>query len=117
MPFTDTGKGIMLDALATEINQVSLHSASPGTNGANELSGAYNRKVPSWAASALGEKALSAPIIFDVPAGATVTHVGFWDGDSPERFLGYAALTAPEDFAAAGTFTLTAATKLDINDS
>jgi hypothetical protein len=114
MPFTNSGKHIMLDALAAVIDEVSLHSASPSTTGANELSGgSYARKSASWAASASGEKALSSQIVFDVPAGATVAYVGFWDGAT---FVGSAQVTS-ETFGGAGTYTLTTGTKLDINDS
>lgn len=114
MPFTNAGKGVMLDALAAEIDEVSLHDDSPGTDGSNELTGgSYARLEPSFAASAGGEKALSAPLAFDVPAGATVSHVGFW---ADSTFVGSAALGTPEEFSNAGTFTLTTGTKLDIND-
>lgn len=120
MPFTNDGKHFMLDALAAVVDEISLHTADPGATGANEVEAdsdtAYVRKTPSWAASAGGEKALSGNLIFDVPAGTTVTHIGFWESGSDPVFHGSASLDSPEVFSGAGTLTLNTGTKLNIND-
>jgi len=104
--FTDAGKAIMLDALVPDA--VSLHSADPGTIGDNELSGgspAYARQTPSFNAASGGSRDLAADLTFDVPAGATVAYVGYWQGTT---FLGSDAVTA-ETYAAQGTYKVLAA--------
>lgn len=114
--FTNNGKNAMLDYLAGEITEISLHDDDPSTTGANELTGgspAYARKVPSFASASNGEVALSAPLEFDVPAGATVAWVGYWvDSD----FVAKGELASSETFGSQGKFTLTTANKLIISN-
>ena len=60
----------------------SLHTADPGTTGANELTGgspAYARQPIGWTDSGDGVYAGDVDP-FDVPA-STVTHVGLWASD------------------------------------
>lgn len=114
--FVNAGKHIMLDALAGVIDEISLHDDDPSTTGANELTGgdpAYARKVPTFASAAGGEAALDGALEFDIPEASTVAFVGFWANDV---FVARGELSAPEVFAAQGTFTLTTATKLTITD-
>jgi hypothetical protein len=61
---------------------VSLHTAWPGTTGANEVSGgapAYARLAITINAASGGIRALNAAVSFDVPA-CTVRWVGLWNG-------------------------------------
>jgi len=78
--FAAAAKNAMLDALP--ITSVSLHSAYDAA-GLNELSGGtppYARLAVTFAAAALGTKALTgAPYTFDVPA-ATFAWIGMWSG-------------------------------------
>jgi hypothetical protein len=74
---------------------------------------AYARKAISFAAASSGSMAASSAPVFDVPAGVTVTHVGFWSASTGGTFLGSADVT-DEAFAAQGTYTLNTAT-LDLN--
>jgi len=121
MPYTNSGKNLMLDALrginpTVAVAYASLHAASPGESGASEVTGgspAYARKAITMGAAATGSMAASNQPVFDVPAGTTVTHVGFWSAVSGGTFLGYADVT-DESFAGQGTYTLTSAT-LDLN--
>lgn len=111
MPYSVAAKNKMLDALGVTV--VSLHSANPGSTGANELSGgspAYARKSITQATAAAGATAASTQPVFDVPAGSTVAFVGYWSGAT---YLGYDDVTS-ETFAAQGTYTLTGST-LDLN--
>lgn len=112
MPYTTTAKNLMLEALraaTTGIATASLHSADPGTTGANEISGgspAYARKAVAFNAASgavIGQTA-SDPV-FDVPAGATVAYVGYWSGDAAPVFLASDQVTT-EVFGAQGTYTL-----------
>lgn len=59
----------------------SLHTAFPGTTGANEVTGgapAYAQKAITINASSGGQRLLNAGVTFDVPA-CTVKWVGFWN--------------------------------------
>lgn len=98
-------------AMAAEYAKISLHSASPGGSGANEISGgspAYARKDTSVQSPSGGVVALlAAPVVFDVPAGATVAYAGLWT--SGGTFKGSKALPSSETYTGQGTYTLTAA--------
>jgi len=116
MPYSTLGKNAMLNALGALAVFASLHSADPGDNGASELSGgspAYARKAITWNAAASGSLDDSNVPVFDVPAGATVSFVGFWSLVTGGVFYGAADVTN-EVFAAQGTYTLTDA-DLDLN--
>ena len=112
--FTTSAKNTMLSALT--INNASLHSADPGATGTSELTGgtpAYARIAPTFNAAASASRALNANLVFDVPAGATVAYVGYWNGAT---FLGSDPVTN-ESFAGQGTYTLLASgTTLSIGD-
>lgn len=59
----------------------SLHTAFPGTTGANEVAGgapAYAQKAITINAASGGSRLLNAAVTFDVPA-TTVRWVGFWN--------------------------------------
>ena len=108
MPYSTLGKNAMLDAFGALAVFVSLHDADPGENGANEFSGgspAYARKGITWNPAAGGSKDSSNQPVFDVPAGKTVAHVGFWTALSGGVWKGSAPLVN-EVFAAQGTYTL-----------
>ena len=80
MPIPSLTLDSMLNALT--FGQASLHTAFPGTAGTNEITGgtpAYARKVITVNASSGGVRALSASVIFDVPA-TTVRFIGYWNG-------------------------------------
>ena len=116
MPYSILGKNAMLNALGTLAVYVSLHSADPGESGTNELSGgspAYARKASTWNAASNGSMDNSNVPVFDVPAGATVSFVGFWSAITSGTFYGSANVT-DEVFAGQGTYTLTDA-DLDLN--
>ena len=94
----------------------SLHSANPGDTGASEISGgspAYARIAITWNAAAGGAiDSLNTPVL-NVPAGTTVSFVGFWDAATAGNWLAYTDVV-DEVFAAQGTYTLTDA-DLDLN--
>ncbi len=122
MPYSTAGKNLMLNALrgtnpTTPITHVSLHTASPGDSGANEVSGgspAYARVAIAFNAPSAGSMDDSTNgATFNVPAGTTVTHVGFWSASTSGTFLAYDDVTS-ESFGAQGTYTVTDA-DLDLN--
>lgn len=102
----DTAHDAMLDHLGALVDEMSLHTADPGTDGANEVSGGtYGRQRVSWS-NATGRRLKSArPPTFDVPGATTVNHVGFWSASG--TFYGSVAIT-PETFNNPGTYTLSA---------
>lgn len=112
--FTTTAKNTMLTALT--VTHASLHSADPGSGGTNELSGgspAYARLVPVFNAAVSASRALNANLVFDVPAGATVAYVGYWE---TAVFLGSDPVTN-ESFTGQGTYTLLASgTTMSLGD-
>lgn len=79
MPYNDSARNAMLDALdesATQVTHVGIHTlADPGT-GANANAGeatggspAYQRQAVTWGAAASGQKTNTGALTFDVPAG------------------------------------------------
>lgn len=114
--FTTNTKNAMLDAITAVY--ASLHSADPGSNGANELSGgspAYARKACVFNAASAGSRALNANVTFDVPAGSTVAYVGYWDALAGS-FVGSDAVTS-ENYAGQGQYTVTTTgTTLSVTD-
>lgn len=118
MPFNDTGKNLMLNALTAVVDFLSLHSADPGASGTNELSGgspAYARKAVTWNTASTGSATGNSLPTFDVEGGDTVSYVGLWDAVTAGSFYGSANVT-DEVFGGQGTYTVTAAT-LSITDS
>lgn len=102
--YTNAAKNAMLDALGVDL--ASLHTDDPGSNGANEVAGgtpAYAQKTITWNAAGSGARSSSNAPQFDIPAGTTITHVGYWDGGV---FFGSDALDTPHVFASQGVFDL-----------
>jgi hypothetical protein len=109
MPYTNTGKNKMLDALG--VTEVSAHTADPGEAGNNEVTGGtYARASITYSAASGGSKSATTTPSINIPAGTTVTHVGYWDAAG--NFLGYSA--ASESFTNDGTLTLTSSV-MDLN--
>lgn len=103
----DAGKNLMLDGFGTGVTFVSLHTADPSTNGANEVSGgSYTRESVSWASAASGSVSTSASVVFDVPGSTTITHLGYWSASTSGTFYGSRALDTNQTFATAGTYTI-----------
>jgi len=104
MPILDAELNNMLDN--TNIALMSLHTADPSTNGANEVSGgSYARQSVTFSAASGGSKAVSNTPAFDVPGGSTVTHVGFWDSGGTTFLASYDV--TDETFGNDGTYTVT----------
>lgn len=103
----DAGKNVMLDGLAAGVTHVSLHTADPSTNGANEVSGSpYTRESVSWAAAASGSLQNDVQVVFDVPGSTTITHLGYWSASTSGTFYGSRQLDTNQTFATAGTYTI-----------
>lgn len=104
---TNTQKENLATAYAAAGQRVSLHTADPGTTGANEVTGgtpAYAKKTPTWSAGT-SDGVTTATVTFDVPTGTTVAYVGLWDS-AGTTFLDSAPVT-PQAFGAQGTYQVT----------
>jgi hypothetical protein len=120
MALSTAARNSQLDALdetqatTLEADFMSLHTADPGTTGANEVAGgapAYARKAVTWAAAGSGTKAMSAALTFDVPAGTTVAYIGLWTAVSAGTWImGSTALAVPRAFTNQGTLEVSTAT-------
>ena len=105
MPYTTAAKDIMLDALPGTM-YASAHTAAPDGSGSNEVSGGtYARESVTISASSSANRDSSTQPVLEIPAGTTVTHVGFWTAASGGTFLGFKTITA-ETFSNAGTLTV-----------
>ena len=62
------------------IPDVSLHTASPSTTGANENAntGSYARQACTWNAASSGSKTNSTALTFATAGSVAVTHFGTW---------------------------------------
>lgn len=114
MSYTAAVKNAMLDLTdeadgSVQIAYISLHTADPGTTGANEVSGgSYARQAVTWGAAASGSKASTADITFNVPSGTTITHVAGWTASTGGTFRGGGALAVSQAFGTAGTYKIAA---------
>ena len=104
--FSNGALSTMADAQA--VNLAKLHNGDPGASGmSNELTGgAYTSKAVVFGAASNGVRTQIGTAVFDVPAGATVAWVSFWNGGV---FVSRKQVTS-EVFAGAGTYTLQNAT-------
>lgn len=96
-----------LDAMAGDIDSVSLHESNPDPDGSNEVSGgSYARQTPTWDAASGGTVSIGSSLSFDVPGGSTVAYVGLWDSTGPD-WKGSIQLDSSESFSGDGTFSVT----------
>lgn len=99
------------DFTAGRWSYLSLHTADPGTTGANEATGgspAYAR-IAASAGSASGGIVTFGNAVFNAPA-ATYTHVGAWSAATGGTFRGGDALATPVTVSPQGTVTLSGVT-------
>lgn len=99
----------LADAYVARGSLFSLHTASPGTTGANEATGgspAYTRESTTWSADAVDDGTrVGTQVFFDVPAGS-YTHWGFWN-DAGTVFLDGGLLSATVTRASQGQVKVT----------
>lgn len=98
-----------IDAAKARLVTLSLHTADPGTTGANEATGgspAYARKAITWGATDASGDTVGTEVVFDAPAG-TYTHAGYWSGDATPVFRGSSALSPNQTLGAQGQVKVT----------
>lgn len=117
--YDNRAKNLMLDQLGTVLTRLALHTGDPGAadTAANEVTGgspAYARKAIAWNAAASGSMDDSTNgVVFDVPAGTTVTWISGWNTAGTNRY--FKKQVTSEAFGAQGTYTVTDA-DLDLNN-
>jgi len=96
--FGNAAANAMLTTLAGQALFVSLHSATPGTTGASELSGdGYARQAVTWNAATGQAITNDGDIVFG-PASAEwaeATYYGLWSAVTGGTFIAGAALADP----------------------
>ena len=103
----DAGKNLLLDGLAAGVEFVSLHTDDPNGTGSDEVSASpYARKSVTWATPASASVSSASAIVFDVPGGTTINHLGYWSAASGGTFYGARALDSAQTFSTPGTYTI-----------
>lgn len=105
MALTNAALNAMANHLGTLVTHVSLHSANPGTGGANETTAA--RQAVSWTTAANGD--ISITVAENFTGGASngaCTYVGLQGASSGGTFYGSFPLSGDQTFNSAGEYTL-----------
>lgn len=94
--------------VATGWSYCSLHTATPGTTGASEVSGgAYARVAVAWSTASAGSIANSGALTINLPASTTATHFGLWSASSAGTYyIGGALSPNVTTGGSAGTVTI-----------
>lgn len=108
MALTDATLNSLGNSLATLATHLSLHSADPGTTGANETTAA--RQAVTWTVDADGDLTSGSKSFTGGAANGAVTHVGLWSAATGGTFRGAFALTGDATFNSAGDYTVTQVT-------
>lgn len=95
MALTNATLQTMLTALKGAGSFVSLHTADPGTTGANEVTGGSYARVQATLPTGANGTATAPIVSINVPAGVTVTHVGVWSAVTAGTFVGGSAALSP----------------------
>jgi hypothetical protein len=108
-------------ASSTELNQalsttgwgyISIHSATPGTTGASEISGgspAYARVAVTWGTPSGGVVSNTNALTINFPASATAAYFGVWSASSAGTYYIGGALNSGTPIvngATQGTLTI-----------
>lgn len=106
MPFETSLKNAMLDHAGSLCTYMALYTDAAGTT---EVSGGtYARQLVNWNAANAASKSLSAPIVFNIPAGVTVASVGLCTAiTGGTRHVLFDP--TDESYGSAGTYTVNAA--------
>jgi hypothetical protein len=120
MTYTNAARDAAVNAiralLTSNIGYISLHTADPGTTGANEATGTgYARGSSTFPAASggTGSTGTQASVTARTGTATAATHVGIWTASSAGTFITGIPLSVTENFSTAGgtlnyTPTLTA---------
>jgi len=105
--FSDLGVDVALTGISDLAVWCSLHTASPGTTGANEVPGAgYARAQTTWS-PASGSAQPGSQVTITVPASTTVAYFGLWDSESGGNYYCGGPLPNQETYTGIGAYQLT----------
>lgn len=109
MALVDAALNTAADAITAAYPYVAIHTADPGTTGANESTAA--RVAAAWpAASGSGDVTITNKAFTGGAASGPATHLGLWSALTGGTFGGGFALTGDQTFNAAGEYTITSHT-------
>lgn len=110
IPLSDATVHAMLDAQFNGATvYISLHTANPSTNGANEVTGGtYGRQQVAFDAAANRATVNTDAETWTLMPSCTITHFGAWTAATNGTFKGGGKLTADQVINAGGTVTLAA---------
>jgi hypothetical protein len=104
---TNSFSAVMLIPAQSFALWVSLHNGEPGLTGALELTiNPYNRAPASWATPTQGRLLIGGPVNIPTNAGSSVGFYGLWNQRTLGIFCGGMSLSAVENYAAPGTYTI-----------
>lgn len=101
MAKTATTNETLAIAYSTKATYASLHTADPGSTGANATG---TRTAITWTTGSV-DGVVSGTAAITVGAGVTVTYVGLWDASTAGNFCDGGAL--PGSYTGPGTYTVT----------
>lgn len=108
MPLYDAALNAAANAVAAAYPYLALHTADPGTTGANQSAAA--RVAAGWGAASSGDITTTNKNFTGGAASGPATHVGIWSASTAGTCGGVFALTGDQAFNAAGEYTLTTLT-------
>jgi hypothetical protein len=104
-----TAENSALSSLVGTYIYLSLHSATPGTTGASEISGGtYARVSVTWGTPASGSVSNTNTLTVNVPASTTVAFFGLWSAATAGTYGIGGSLSSSQTFNTAGTYTIAA---------
>lgn len=104
MALNTAGLQLAANGLKSGITHFSIHTANPGTNGANESTAA---RRPVTLVESGGDLTVSNVQFTGGAASGPAPFVGYWSAATGGTFYGSKATTGDQTFNAAGELTLT----------
>lgn len=101
-------ENVAVNGYAAAGQYVSLHTADPGSTGANEVTGGgYARALLTWTPGPT-DGTVTGTATVTTAAGVAITHAGLWTAASGGSFLDKAAGSATSTGSVSVTWTFTA---------
>lgn len=103
------GQALALNAVAGAMTFTAMHSATPGTTGASEITSGTARQATAWTTATSGTPAVSntGALSFPLPASTTVTHIAGWTALTVGTYeWGFTLGSSVSSGATAGTLTV-----------
>lgn len=110
MTFSDDGLNDAADGIVGGVTHMSLHTANPGTTGANESTADRVAITYGAADEGVATQTGGARNFTGGASSGPCTHAGLWDAGTDGTFKGGSALTGDQTFNAAGEYSVTTST-------